>query len=174
MHSNIGACTLFAATSGASIATAATVGTVAIPQTCTGGYNERLFMGTLAAGGTLGILIPPSINMIVLWPAHQYPGAEIVSGGVRLRPDAGRAVHGHGDDRLPVPARLGRSADSPQLAGPGHQPARDLVPPMLIFLAVVGSIYAGLATPTIIGSMPFVIAMLVMIAALVAWPQIAL
>lgn len=46
--------------------------------------------------------------------------------------------------------------------------------PMLIFLAVVGSIYAGLATPTIIGSMPFVIAMLVMIAALVAWPQIAL
>ena len=54
MHSNIGACTLFAATSGASIATAATVGTVAIPQTCTGGYNERLFMGTLAAGGTLG------------------------------------------------------------------------------------------------------------------------
>lgn len=50
----------------------------------------------------------------------------------------------------------------------------DLVPPMLIFLAVVGSIYAGLATPTIIGSMPFVIAMLVMIAALVAWPQIAL
>lgn len=50
----------------------------------------------------------------------------------------------------------------------------DLVPPMLIFLAVVGSIYAGLATHTIIGSMPFVIAMLVMIAALVAWPQIAL
>ena len=48
------------------------------------------------------------------------------------------------------------------------------MPPMLIILAVVRSIYAGLATPTIIGSMPFVIAMLVMIAALVAWPQIAL
>ena len=54
MHSNIGACTLFAATSGSSIATAATVGTVAIPQARTGGYNERLFIGTRAAGGTLG------------------------------------------------------------------------------------------------------------------------
>jgi TRAP-type mannitol/chloroaromatic compound transport system permease large subunit len=53
MHSNVGACTLFAATSGSSIATAATVGTVAIPQARKGGYNERLFLGTLAAGGTL-------------------------------------------------------------------------------------------------------------------------
>ena len=65
MHSNIGACTLFAATSGSSIATAATIGTVAIPQMTKGGYNKQLFLGTLAAGGTLGILIPPSINMIV-------------------------------------------------------------------------------------------------------------
>lgn len=53
MHSNVGACTIFAATSGSSIATAATVGTVAIPQARKGGYNERLFLGTLAAGGTL-------------------------------------------------------------------------------------------------------------------------
>ena len=65
MHSNIAACALFAATSGSSVATAATVGTVALPQARRFGYNERLFLGTLAAGGTLGILIPPSINMIV-------------------------------------------------------------------------------------------------------------
>ena len=65
MHSNIGACTMFAATSGSSVATAATIGTVAIPQMTKGGYNKPLFLGTLAAGGTLGILIPPSINMIV-------------------------------------------------------------------------------------------------------------
>ncbi|MEO6271461.1 MAG: TRAP transporter large permease subunit, partial [Lautropia sp.] len=56
MHSNIGACTLFAATSGSSVATAATVGTVALPLVERYGYNERLFLGTLAAGGTLGIL----------------------------------------------------------------------------------------------------------------------
>ena len=65
MHSNIAACALFAATSGSSVATAATVGTVALPQAQRFGYNERLFLGSLAAGGTLGILIPPSINMIV-------------------------------------------------------------------------------------------------------------
>ena len=54
MHSNIAACALFAATSGSSVATAATVGTVAIPQARRYGYNENLFLGTLAAGGTLG------------------------------------------------------------------------------------------------------------------------
>ena len=65
MHSNIGACAMFSATSGSSVATAATVSTVALPEVDKRGYNERLFLGTLAAGGTLGILIPPSINLIV-------------------------------------------------------------------------------------------------------------
>ncbi len=65
MHSNIATCGIFAATSGSSVATAATVGTVALPQARRFGYNERVFLGTLAAGGTLGILIPPSINMII-------------------------------------------------------------------------------------------------------------
>jgi C4-dicarboxylate transporter, DctM subunit len=65
MHSNIGACTIFAATSGSSAATAATIGTVSIPQMRKRGYNQSLFLGTIAAGGTLGILIPPSINLIV-------------------------------------------------------------------------------------------------------------
>src|SRR5918996_947538 len=65
MHSNIAACAMFAATSGSSVATAATIGTVALGEVEKRGYSERLFLGTLAAGGTLGILIPPSINMIV-------------------------------------------------------------------------------------------------------------
>jgi C4-dicarboxylate transporter DctM subunit len=65
MHANIGASTLFSATSGSSVATAATVGTVAIPQIKRYGYNEPLFLGSLAAGGTLGILIPPSINLVI-------------------------------------------------------------------------------------------------------------
>src|SRR5438046_1454766 len=54
MHSNIGACAMFAATSGSSVATAATIGTVSLPQQRRHGYNERLFLGTIAAGGTLG------------------------------------------------------------------------------------------------------------------------
>src|SRR5690606_20548358 len=65
MHANIGSCAMFAATSGSSVATAATVGTVALPEIDKRGYDERLFLGTIAAGGTLGILIPPSINMII-------------------------------------------------------------------------------------------------------------
>jgi hypothetical protein len=62
MHSNIAACAMFAATSGSSVATAATIGTVAMGEIKKHGYSERLFLGTIAAGGTLGILIPPSIN----------------------------------------------------------------------------------------------------------------
>ena len=65
MHANIGASTLFSATSGSSVATSATVGTVAIPQIKKYGYNQSLFLGSLAAGGTLGILIPPSINLVL-------------------------------------------------------------------------------------------------------------
>ena len=65
MHANIGSCTIFAASSGSSVATAATVGTVAYPEIEAQQYNERLFLGSLAAGGTLGILVPPSINLII-------------------------------------------------------------------------------------------------------------
>ncbi len=90
MHANIGTCAMFAATSGSSVATAATVGTVAIPEIKKRGYNESLFLGTIAAGGTLGILIPPSINFILyglltnnsvprLYLAGFIPGALLAS-----------------------------------------------------------------------------------------------
>ena len=65
IHANIGTATMFSATSGSSVATAATVATVAMPQAERLGYDPRLFSGAIAAGGTLGILIPPSINLIV-------------------------------------------------------------------------------------------------------------
>ncbi|WP_417605887.1 TRAP transporter large permease [Primorskyibacter flagellatus] len=147
MHSNIGASTLFAATSGSSIATAATVGTVAMPQIDKNGYNPRLFMGTLAAGGTLGILIPPSINMIVyalltdtsvpkLYLAGFLPGFLLallfmltVAVACIIRPAWG-----------------GQPEKSSWRARIACLP--DLLPPLGIFLVVVGSIYAGIATPT--------------------------
>ena len=65
MHSNVVACAVWGAPSGSSVATAVTVGTVAMGEIKKHNYNERLFLGTIAAGGTLGILIPPSINMVV-------------------------------------------------------------------------------------------------------------
>src|SRR5690606_20304226 len=65
VHANIATATMFSATSGSSVATAATVATVAMPQAERLNYDPRLFSGAIAAGGTLGILIPPSINLIV-------------------------------------------------------------------------------------------------------------
>ena len=65
LHTNIGACGLFAAISGSSVATATTIGAVSLPSMRRHKYDERLALGSLAAGGTLGILIPPSIVLIV-------------------------------------------------------------------------------------------------------------
>ena len=158
MHSNIAACALFAATSGSSVATAATVGTVALPQARRFGYNERLFLGTLAAGGTLGILIPPSINMIIyavltntsvprLYLAGMIPGA-VLSGLFMLtvvllcwaRP-------AWGGKRISATWRE-------RIGGLKH-----LLPPLGIFLVEVGSIYAGIATPTEAASLGVVAAL---------------
>ena len=158
MHSNVGSSALFAATSGSSVATAATIGTVAIPQIEKRGYNEPLFLGTIAAGGTLGILIPPSINLILyglltdtsvpeLYLAGFMPGFLLallfmvtVVVLCALRPAWG------GD-----PVRAGWSERFRAL------PA--LIPPIGIFLVVVGSIYAGIATPTEAASLGVVAAM---------------
>jgi C4-dicarboxylate transporter DctM subunit len=147
MHSNIAACAMFAATSGSSVATAATIGTVALGEVEKRGYSERLFLGTIAAGGTLGILIPPSINMIVygvltetsipkLYLAGFIPGI-VLAGLFSLtvlifclaRPELG--------GRPTVTSWPERIAALP-----------DLLPPLIIFLAVIGSIYAGWATAT--------------------------
>jgi len=147
MHSNIAACALFAATSGSSVATAATVGTVALPQAQRFGYNERLFLGTLAAGGTLGILIPPSINMIVyavltntsvpkLYLAGIIPGVLLALGFMAIIALACLWRPAWGGQRMV-------SSLAACIAGLVH-----LVPPLGIFLVVVGSIYAGVATPT--------------------------
>ncbi|MBU2535194.1 MAG: TRAP transporter large permease [Chloroflexi bacterium] len=81
-HANIGACAMFAAISGSSPATAATIGTVAIPSLKTRGYDTRITLGSLAAGGTLGILIPPSINMIVYGVIAEQSIGRLFAGGV--------------------------------------------------------------------------------------------
>ncbi len=165
MHSNIAACALFAATSGSSVATAATVGTVALPQARRFGYHEPLFLGTLAAGGTLGILIPPSINMIVyaaltntsvpkLYLAGIGPGLVLSLGfmAVVLAACLWRPAWGG--------QRLG-STLAECLASLVH-----LVPPLGVFLVVVGSIYAGIATATEAASLGVMMGL-----ALAAWSK---
>jgi tripartite ATP-independent transporter DctM subunit len=147
MHSNIGACTLFAATSGSSVATAATVGTVALPLVQRYGYNERLFLGTLAAGGTLGILIPPSINLIIYAVLTDTSIPKLYLAGIV--PGMGMALLFIGMVLLICmvrPAWGGRplgTSWAERIRSLAH-----LLPPVGIFLVVVGSIYAGIATPT--------------------------
>ncbi|MEQ9643399.1 MAG: TRAP transporter large permease [Alphaproteobacteria bacterium] len=163
MHSNIGACAMFAATSGSSVATAATIGTVALPQAEKRGYNERLFLGTLAAGGTLGILVPPSINLIIyglltdtsvpqLYLAGFIPGlllATLFMATVIIACTWKREWGG-----TPV-----ETSWASRIASLPH-----LLPPAFIFLVVIGSIYAGFATPTEAASLG-VVAALVLAAA---------
>ncbi|MBI3199000.1 MAG: TRAP transporter large permease [Rhodospirillales bacterium] len=159
MQANIGTCAMFAATSGSSVATAATVGVAALPQIQRHKYDERLFLGTLAAGGTLGILIPPSINFILyglltntsvprLYLAGMVPGLLLaglfmfyVLAACLIRPSKGGT---------PIETSWRQRLHA----------LKDLVAPLFIFLVVVGSIYAGWATPTEAASLGVLAALL--------------
>jgi len=156
LHSIVGSSALFAATSGSSVATAATIGTVSIPQMKPGGYAPPLFLGTIAAGGTLGILIPPSINMIIygvlaevsigrLYLAGMIPGiilALLFSGLiVIITLWQTRAI------KIVVPETSWKERIS---VLPG------IVPPIMLFVLMVGSIYLGIATPTEAAALGFI------------------
>ena len=108
MHTNVVACAIWGAPSGSSVATAVTVGTVAIGQMKKHHYNEPLFLGTIAAGGTLGILIPPSINMVVYGAMTDTSIPKLYLAGFLPGLHPVRPVHGDGPDRLPVASGLGR------------------------------------------------------------------
>ena len=147
LHSNIGACTILAAISGSSPATAATIGTVAIPELERQGYDSRLTLGSIAAGGTLGLLIPPSITFIVygamvgesvgqLFIAGIIPGiivALLFMGYILVRALLNPEV-------APAPTRVSWKERFTSLRAMG--------PVLLLIFAVLGSIYLGIATPT--------------------------
>jgi tripartite ATP-independent transporter DctM subunit len=147
MHSNIGACALFGSVSGSSVATAATIGVVAMGEIDKHKYNEPLFLGTLAAGGTLGILIPPSINMIIygvmtdtsvpkLYLAGFLPGAILtvlfsltVLVACVWKPQwGGNKIETNWEMRIKL--------------------LPDLLPPLVLLLIVIGAIFLGIATAT--------------------------
>jgi C4-dicarboxylate transporter DctM subunit len=146
LHTNIGSCALFAATSGSSVATAATVGTVALPSLRARGYPMRASLGSLAAGGTLGILIPPSVNMIVygsltnnsigkLFIAGIIPGL-LLTGCFMLYIAMSSLMSGNAirEPAVPLAERL--------------RTLQYLVPPLVVFGIVMGSLYFGIATTT--------------------------
>ncbi len=147
IHANIGTAAMFAATSGSSVATAATITTVALPQARRYGYAESLFAGSIAAGGTLGILIPPSINLIVYGFLTNTSIPQLFMAGI---------VPGVLLTLLFMLCILVICWVKPHLGG-GRRTAswserfnslKHILPVFVIFFVVIGSIYAGFATPT--------------------------
>ncbi|MEJ7667137.1 MAG: TRAP transporter large permease [Casimicrobiaceae bacterium] len=147
-HSNIAGCAMFAAISGSSTATALTIGTVALPEMRKRGYDDELTLGTLAGGGCLGILIPPSIPMVIyasvvresvidLFMAGVVPGLVLtllfmlyVAVRIRMKPTL-------------VPPIQVRATTVQLVRG-----LIDTIPIIVLIVSLLGGMYAGVVTPT--------------------------
>jgi tripartite ATP-independent transporter DctM subunit len=148
LHTNVIGCTIFAAVSGSSAATCATIGKMTLPELKRRGYPEDITIGSLAGASTLGLLIPPSIIMIVygvtadvsiakLFIAGVFPGlllASLFSGYLIVW-----ALMNPG--KIPPP-------DTALSFGAKVYESRHLIPVVALILAVLGSIYTGIATAT--------------------------
>jgi tripartite ATP-independent transporter DctM subunit len=148
LHTNIIGCAIFAAVSGSSAATCATIGKMTLPELISRGYPEGMTIGTLAGAGTLGLLIPPSIIMIVYGVSANVSIAQLFIAGII--PGILLAVLFSGyiviwallhPEQIPVARE--RTSVVQKL-----QASRHLIPVMLLIAAVLGSIYAGFATAT--------------------------
>jgi tripartite ATP-independent transporter DctM subunit len=148
LHTNIIGCTIFAAVSGSSSATCATIGKMTLPELAARGYPEELTTGTLAGAATLGLLIPPSIIMIVYGVTANVSIAKLFIAGIvpgillatlfSLYIMTWALLH---PDR--IPAVTERSSLGEKLYASRH-----LIPVVLLIAVVLGSIYLGLATAT--------------------------
>ncbi len=148
LHVNILGCAIFAAVSGSSAATAATIGKMSVPELTRRGYPERLVIGTLAGSATLGLLIPPSIILIVYGVATDQSIARLFIAGIL--------------PGLMLVMMFGGYVMVRALINPGLIPvepdtftlwqkikaSRRLIPIIGLIAAVIGSIYAGIASPT--------------------------
>lgn len=148
LHTNIAVCTLFGAVSGSSLSTAAAVGSVAYPEMSKRGYDKDTVVGSLAGGGTLGLLIPPSLSFLIfgaltetsigrLFAAGLLPG--LMVGGLFMFYILVRCLHAPQiAPRSPAPVPFIQA-----LAG-----FRQIWPLLALIFLVIGSIVIGLATPT--------------------------
>ncbi len=148
LHVNIVGCGVMAAVAGSSAVTAATVGRMSLPELQQRGYSERMAIGTLAGSGTLGLLIPPSIMMIVYGISAQQSISRLFIAGIV----PGLLIMGLFMGYVMIWSAFNQNAVPP--AGPRLALAeklrrsRRLIPVLLLIIAVIGSIYGGYATPT--------------------------
>ncbi len=139
-------CALFSAISGSSVATAATIGTVAIPEMIARGYERRFVLGLLAAGGTLGILIPPSIPMIVYGVVTEESIVSLFLAGIL----PGLLLAGLFALYAMLHAAFGGGyTPSPKAdAARRREASLRVLPTVALAAVVVGGLYAGAFTPT--------------------------
>ena len=148
LHTNVIGCAIFAAVSGSSAATCATIGKMTLPELGKRGYPEDITIGSLAGAGTLGLLIPPSIIMIVYGVAADVSIAKLFIAGVLPGILLAALFSGYlmvwalmNPGKVPRPDRV--LSFSEKL----HE-SRHLIPVVLLIAAVLGSIYSGVATAT--------------------------
>lgn len=147
-YAGVTACTIFSAVSGSSVATAATIGMAACPEMIKRGYSPRLAYGTIAAGGTLGILIPPSIVLILYGSIVGVPIVTLFIAGIipglLLSLLFMVVVFGWTlVDRNAAPALELKVSWAEKISSLGQ-----ITPILVLILGVLGVLYAGVATPT--------------------------
>ena len=148
LHVNVIGCGIFAAVSGSSAATCVTIGKMSMPELMRRGYNEQMSIGSLAGSGTLGLLIPPSIMMIVYGLVAEVSIARLFIAGVLpgimlMCLFMGYIIIWAWFNPTKVPP-----ADIEMSFADKVYNSRRLIPVVLLIVAVIGSIYAGYATPT--------------------------
>ncbi len=148
LHTNVIGCTIFAAVSGSSAATCATIGKMTLPELKRRGYPDDIAIGSLAGAGTLGLLIPPSIIMIVYGVSADVSIAKLFMAGVLPGVMLASLFSGYlvvwallNPGRVPL-------ADPPMSFRQKLFESRHLIPVVLLIGAVLGSIYSGVATAT--------------------------
>ncbi|MHB1199348.1 MAG: TRAP transporter large permease [Polaromonas sp.] len=148
LHTNVVGCTIFAAVSGSSAATCATIGKMTLPELTRRGYPEHMVIGTLAGSATLGLLIPPSIIMIVYGVSADVSIARLFIAGVL--PGLLLALLFSGYIAVWALRHPGQipAADEKTTFLQKLDASRALIPVVLLIAAVLGSIYAGIATAT--------------------------
>src|ERR671918_1259890 len=147
LHTNIAGCTVFAAVSGSSAATVTTVGKMSIPELRGRGYPEPLIVGTLAGAGTLGLMIPPSLTLIVYGVTINESIAKLFIAGIL--PGLALAALFMGYIVVWASVRKDQVPPEPAMTLRAKlQHSRFLIPVACLILAVLGSIYLGFATAT--------------------------
>lgn len=148
LHTNIAVCTLFGAVSGSSLSTAAAVGSVAYPEMSKRGYDKDTVVGSLAGGGTLGLLIPPSLSFLIYGALTETSIGRLFAAGI---------VPGIMVGAMFMLYLLMKCIRNPAIAPPDpHTPSfgeiiggfRHIWPLLALIFAVIGSIVGGIATPT--------------------------